>query len=117
MRTAYRALMNGEFIYWEVGNKSNWFWDMVHDYDLIPDQFIGLQDCHGNKIYEKDILKYHGPVHWKIQLGTTSYGQGGTGEVVFIGYYFDGYYKPLSEDEIIGNVYENPELLKERYYE
>ena len=76
------------------------------------EQFTGLEDKNGTEIYEGDILKIHN--------------HGGTGVVKFInhGYFVvdeDEYYDLIydcdrykfhRQPEIIGNIHENPELLK-----
>ena len=77
---------------------------LVVDKDCDLMQFTGLLDKNGKEIYEGDIIEYE-----------FSAGFDGThrDEVVFR----DGKFLPMvadeeySEVEIIGNIYENPELL------
>ena len=92
-----------------------------HDYkkhnDLVVEQYTGLKDKNGKEIYEGDIVsaehetldfrhkenrktkKYNGIIHWNHS------------------YWAIGEYKLfIMEDdstEIIGNIHENPELLKQ----
>lgn len=90
-----------------------------HNYGVIPLQFTGIKDKNGKEIYQGDIVKICGAdcpedaedekhimvVKWDKQGGYIS--------EYNCGFEFD----PLigNEDlemEIIGNIYENPDLLK-----
>lgn len=93
-------------------------YDVPHDYNDTVMQFTGLLDCNGKEIYEGDILSG----------GFTS--MKGTHKEQYIPYkdvvsweeicdsYVDrqsyvGYEKSRWENmEIIGNIYQNPELIK-----
>jgi uncharacterized phage protein (TIGR01671 family) len=79
--------------------------------DLILMQYTGLKDNNGKEIYEGDVVKET----WRVEpcLVGFDYGQfalcspDGT-------YYTELYSQDMDENlEIIGNIYENPELLKD----
>lgn len=73
--------------------------------DIILLQFTGLLDKNGKEIYEGDIIKYtdaEGKIFNKYIVFRNGCFEADSGE---------WHLKPL-EKEIIGNVYENKELLK-----
>lgn len=91
-----------------------------HIEDLELMQYTGLKDKNGKEIYEGDILKITNKPDWPSAFC----------EVRFdLGYFFiemDGTSNPLGLDlrgfvhegwdyQVVGNIYENPELLKGRF--
>lgn len=67
-------------------------------------QYTGLKDKNGKEVYEGDIVKrYTGYV---FEEKIRKYSLGNTNEAKVTGY------DHHPTDEIIGNIYENPELIK-----
>ncbi len=67
---------------------------------VILMQFTGLKDKNGKEIYEGDMVRHDG----RIPLDE---------EVTFDGAaFYPVYSAPSQHWEVIGNIYENPELLK-----
>lgn len=68
-------------------------------------QFTGLHDKNGKEIYEGDILGYWGTATWEVMWVDKK-------SSFRFGNYITNF--PMTEcvkKEIIGNIYENPELL------
>ena len=80
-------------------------WGLVQEL-VARNLYIGLRDCHGTEIYEGDIIRR--PNEQIVSVEICNYGAGSTQEQ---DYFIRGYHYTL-EDEVIGNIYENPELLK-----
>ena len=83
-------------------------YDWVWRSDVEVMQYTGLPDKNGKEIYEGDIVKLD---HWKPNIWQVGFDRGGfcffNKKKVFA---HDAKY--LEKCEIIGNIYENPELLK-----
>ena len=89
--------------------KINNEWFYKNDYKVVWLQFTGLLDKNGKEIYDGDILHYHGDsrlkdsvVYWDENLLSWEVGTEGVGLFKQDGKYW----------EVIGNIYENPELLQ-----
>jgi uncharacterized phage protein (TIGR01671 family) len=91
-------------------------------------QYIGIKDKFGREIYEGDIVHYRylpGPGMWNAEYDaviswkstgfymTPIRGQGTTGWLISIPGAYGDVDTPNDLFEIIGDIYSNPELLKE----
>jgi uncharacterized phage protein (TIGR01671 family) len=102
-------------VYSEVDNADNY----------VVQQYTGLTDSKGNRIYEGDIIKEHHFEDWGDKIGYEYIGivvyKEYSDDILYAGYKtipaknqntkFRG--NAIQSDcEVIGNVFENPELLK-----
>ena len=102
-----------------IDGKVGWLqdgWDLVDELDDPVMQYTGVNDMNGKEIYEGDIL--HGvknKAKYVVKFGEYSYVEW------HCGFYLDrdnngklneGMGHTNENLEVIGNIYENPELLK-----
>jgi uncharacterized phage protein (TIGR01671 family) len=86
-------------------------------YFMEPMQFTGLHDRNDKEIYEGDILKRTGCLHVFEEtpfdiIGKVEWCVGDAG-FRFICYTEEHIFVIQTQDEVIGNIHENPDLLKE----
>ena len=87
------------------------YWPMV-DIELM--QFTGLRDKNGKEIYEGDVLRTgmrrEDPSGWTVEFVEYR-----NGEYVLTGKTLESMQMQKDQElrEVIGNIWENPELLKE----
>lgn len=107
-------------------------WDMLNEFlkhkdELVFMQYTGLTDKNGVEIYEGDILtsleypfqddggyNYHGVVEWADEAGAFAITKRvANSKIRGISDGIAEYMEDIELFEIIGNIYENPELLEE----
>jgi uncharacterized phage protein (TIGR01671 family) len=113
-----KAWMNEQDVYNEVQEQGRWNPERGERFRLM--QFTGLLDKNGKEIYEGDIVRLHG---WWDANGPSGYEQPEVlvfwsekhcGFDPYANYDCDcGVHHEGEESEIIGNIYENPELIEE----
>ena len=114
--------------YWEyysTFDQPPWLEERPDRHIVVKDlQYTGLRDKNGKEIFEGDVIAgvFEDPV--VVKFGEHTYSSDGDDETGYgcfsqtvVGWYMGDEDNPQSADgfglyEIIGNIYENPELLK-----
>lgn len=94
------------------------YWNTIPFDDVKLMQFTGLKGKNGKEIFEGDIVKFSGcdddvyvtPVVWDKNYACfgVSFGDGYPMSLD----YLEEFYTELKDIEVVGNIYENPELME-----
>ena len=126
-----KRIDTGEWVYGSYLPKSNTictertypnsteYIDLFVDYETVG-QYINLNDMHGNKIFEGDIVLSIGGLPWLIDFERNSFVCKDSSMTTYFALWEQWDYdwnnkediSPSDRFEVIGNIYENPELLK-----
>lgn len=118
--TEKKKWMTPEYVYDTLENRARWHPQIGEIFPLM--QFTGLQDKNGKDIYEGDIIEFRsagsriGEIKWQQQNACfyISYRVGKKhfySEVKSEAMHGDGTVHILTDTEVIGNIYETPNLL------
>ena len=102
---AEKKAHNGECSFWTASNPCCSLSHVIASSNYAVAQYTGLKDKNGQEIYEGDVLRYLGQSRFYDSVKIVVW-ENKTA--------FNGFLISKSTDyEIIGNIYENPELLKD----
>lgn len=112
-----KEMLDVEYLHWddctkEFSIRTTMYTDYFDEQDMILMQFTGLHDKNGKEIYEGDIVQILGG---EYEQGFHEWDE----KVQIKDLIYDGYNLMMTISQIgnkaikvIGNIYENPELLK-----
>lgn len=122
-----KRLDNGEWIQGYLFFKAYICWGMVND---VPDmkevdpetvcQYTGLTDKNGRKIFNGDIIRYINEINGKEKIEEIKYNKTYASFCRIRKSEMGSQYLSMDEEianrcEIVGNIFDNPELLTKQY--
>jgi len=114
-KMSYQILPTGDFKTWIIAfdNDDKYDGDFTVGEDIELMQYTGLKDKNGKEIYEGDVVGVK-ELRWIVNLGWSGDGEYGVCQKSNYGnHIFRDVDKVSERYKIIGNIYENPELLKD----
>jgi len=105
------CLTLGGNLMWQFGFDAPSFLDREECDNYVLCQYTGLKDKNGKEIYEGDIIKFERSVFKDEEIRIVTWDNEYAGFDPFI-YNICPDYSKMTNIKIIGNVYENSELMK-----
>jgi|SRR5579872_3700074 len=109
----FRVLYNRTMI---VKSLNDLLVDAAHNYMFLGSeimQYTGLKDKHDKEIYEGDIVRYTSLAEYGLPATESTVAISWGDEVMGFDLGFISHHLTIYDDiEVIGNIYEHPELLK-----
>lgn len=112
-----KEMLDVEYLHWddctgEFSIRTTMYSDYFDTEDMILMQYVGLKDKNGKEIYEGDIVKIDCPT--MKMTGEIKYSEMSATFFIYDEIIEETLWYQKEELEVIGNIYENPELLEDK---